>query len=124
MRLADYLADALHRPFAWGSHDCALWAAAWVRLATGADHVSDWIGTYSTAAGAFRQMRLRGFDGVEGIAARHLPEKPVREAGRGDLMLHPSGALGICNGLASYFVTEGGLIAEPTLACRKAWGVA
>lgn len=122
-RLAAYIEAAQTEPFAWGSHDCALWAATWVQICTGGDYVSDWRGKYKTEAGAARLMLKRGYAGVEAIADDHLEEKPVRLAMRGDLVLHPSGALGICHGLRSLFVTADGLIAEKTLACPHAWGV-
>ena len=122
-RLADYIAAAIDRPFAWGSHDCALWAATWVDLATGSTFAAEWAGLYKTQAGAWNAMKTRGFSGVAGIADRHLEGIPVNRASRGDLVLHPQGALGICHGVRSYFVTESGLAAEKTLACTRAWAV-
>ncbi|QDV34894.1 DUF6950 family protein [Tautonia plasticadhaerens] len=121
--LGEYLHASASKPFAWGSHDCALYAATWVLLATGSDHVSRWKGDYATEFGARRAMIDRGFETVEDIADHHLEEKPVTVAMRGDLVLHPQGALGICNGLFSHFVTPQGLCVEETLACLKAWGV-
>lgn len=122
--LAEYLQASRDREFAWGLNDCALWAANWVLLATGADFLSTWKGDYATARSAARLMRERGFASVADIADRHLPAKPVALAARGDLVLHPQGALGLCAGRLSHFVMAAGLTAAETLACPKAWEVA
>ena len=121
--LHDYLLEAESRPFAWGEHDCALWAAGWVRLSTGDDFASAWRGRYRTARGAKALMTRRGFSGVAAIASAHLCEIPVPLAQRGDLLLHPSDSLGVCAGARGYFVTESGLLAEAALACGRAWRV-
>ena len=121
MLLPRYVAES--GPFAWGSNDCALWAAKWVRLCTGQDFTADWEGRYTTAAGAARRMLDLGYANVAEIASAALPEKPVAMAVRGDLLLHPSGALGICTGLQGSFLSADGLIADRTLDCERAWGV-
>lgn len=111
------------RPFAWGTCDCALWAADWVRDCTGADPAGGWRGTYKTGRGAKAKLAAAGFSGVEALADSFLPSKPLPLAGRGDVVLHPSGALGVCNGLKSHFLTASGMLAEDTLACSQAWTV-
>lgn len=120
-RLAQYLETPT--PFAWGSNDCALWSARWVKDCTENDYTGDWVGFYRTKRGAAIRMGRLGFANVAAIAAAHLTERPVLTAQRGDLILHPSGALGICNGLKSHFLTESGLLIENTLECIHAWAV-
>ena len=110
-------------PFAWGSNDCALWAARWVLAATGQNFLADWEGKYKTENGAARLMKKRGFSGPEDIAAAHLPPIPLTLARRGDLVLHPQGALGVCFGRTSYFLTLTGLTTLNTLDCERAWAV-
>lgn len=122
-RLAGYLEQARHQPFAWGENDCALWSARWVRTATGRDFLPDWRGRYSTRLGAVRLMKRRGYDGVEDIADAVLPPVPPQFARRGDLVLHPQGALGICAGRLAYFLGEAGPTALETAACPAAWKV-
>lgn len=119
--LADYVASA--PAFQWGETDCALWTAEWVRRCTGADHTQAWRGKYRTKAGAATLMKRRGFTGPEGIAAAHLEEIPAPTARRGDLVLHPQGALGICTGRHSVFLTETGITSFETLGCGRAWRV-
>jgi hypothetical protein len=122
--LAEYVEAARSTPFEWGTHDCALWAARWVRLCTGNDYVSDWEGYYRTERGAKIRMTRKGFSGVAAIASAHLPEKPVPLARRGDLVLHPiTESLGVCSGMRSHFAGESGLVTIDTLACVRAWGV-
>lgn len=122
-RLARYFNEAANTPFAWGSHDCALFAAEWVRICTGRDHAAAWRGAYRTEKGAKIRMTRLGFSGVAAVASAFLSEIPVPRAKRGDLVLHPQGALGVCNGLFSHFVTEAGLCVQETLACPRAWEV-
>jgi hypothetical protein len=88
-RLADHVREAYGNPFRWGAHDCALWAARWVRDCTGNDFLSDWEGKYKSELGARRLMKRRGYESVADIADEHLVEIPVGLAKRGDLLLHP-----------------------------------
>ncbi len=121
--LADYISQAVGRPFAWGEHDCALWAGRWVDIATGTSHVSDWTGKYNTRNGADSLMMQSGYESVEDIANKHLKAISVTIAKRGDLVLF-HGALGICEGRRSYVITdEKGIVAIPTLKCSRAWSV-
>jgi len=121
--LAGHIKLAYSRPFAWGSHDCVLWCAEWVRLATGADHAEKYRGAYHTAAGAKALLRKKRLASPEAVADRFLRAKPVMLARRGDVVLHPQGVLGICHGHHSHFLTADGVLAVPTLSCPKAWGV-
>lgn len=121
--LTEHIEQARYRPFVWGEHDCSLDSADWIRKCTGVDLGSDWRGHYKTKAGATRAMRKRGFLKPADIAANCLSAVPVAFARRGDIVLHPNGALGICNGRASVFVAEDGLLEIPTLSCVRAWRV-
>lgn len=111
------------RPFEWGRNDCALFAADWVRKCTGTDHAKGWRGKYSTEKGAKIKLTRAGFASVEAIADSCLASRPLGFASRGDVVLHPQGALGVCNGLKSHFLTAEGMTTFDTLACTKAWGV-
>lgn len=59
-RFAALVAEARARPFAWGSHDCCLWAADAVQAVTGRDPAARWRGTYSSEVGAFRIVLALG----------------------------------------------------------------
>ena len=122
--LAEYLAATAGKAFDWGEHDCGLWAGTWVLLCTGRDHVSRWRGRYRTPRGARAALTRLGYPGVGAVADEALPARPVPLARRGDLVLHPDGALGICGGRHSHFLADpAGLTALDTLACGRAWAV-
>ena len=120
--LADYL---LAKPeFRWGVNDCALWVSSFCDDVTGSDHARKWLGRYDDEAGALALMAERGYANPEAVADANLKPKSILLAGRGDCVLHPQGALGLCDGRRSYFLTEDrGLIAWPTLKCLKAWEI-
>lgn len=122
--LYDYLNKSKDLCFEWGANDCALWASSFVDLITGSNYASDWRGLYNTEEGAASLMAERGFANCEAIADNYLQEKILKLASRGDLVLHETGALGICAGRISYFLTpNSGLVAVMTRTCKKAWEV-
>lgn len=118
----------LHSPFAWGSNDCALFAADAVMATTGIDLAADMRG-YSTAREALRLMRQRG--GLWGIATMTLgqPLSPTY-ACTGDVALVASSAaskreaLAVCVS-ADKAVVPGpeGLHAVPMDYARCVWRV-
>jgi hypothetical protein len=121
--LAEHIEAARHTPFRWGTHDCALWCADWVRQATGQDFGGTWRGTYSTGAGAARAMKRQGFAGPADVADAHLTRRPTARARRGDLLLNSDGGLGVCHGTHGHFLTETGVTRYPVSLCTAAWGV-
>jgi hypothetical protein len=122
--LQEYIREA-HQSgiFAWGSKDCALWAADWVKSVTGSDFGAEWRGNYSTQqeAGAF--MVSKGFTCTADIADAHLKKAPITFASRGDLLLHPQGCLGVCNGHYGHFLMVNGATRLETMRCARAWAV-
>lgn len=122
--LAAYIDEARSTPFAWGSHDCALFACGWLLIATGIDHAAPFRGRYNTERGSIRALKNRGYSGLEDIADRTLPRKPLAFAARGDIVLYANGqSLGVCDGRMSHFVSPQGLLTAETLACAAAWGI-
>jgi hypothetical protein len=69
-RLAACLAERAARPFAWGVHDCCMFAADCVDACTGADPAADLRGAYADAAGALQVVQ--GLGGLPAIAAARL----------------------------------------------------
>lgn len=59
MTLDEYITANLKRPFVWGSHDCVLFAAGWVRAATGKDYLAEF-GQWTNARQAMRIVRNLG----------------------------------------------------------------
>lgn len=112
------------RPFEWGRHDCALWAADCVMAMTGNDPAACWRGRYRTALGAARILRRSGCDDIAAMAARVLDAplpSPVM-ARRGDI-LSDGEAMGVCIGAAAAFLSPDGLVFKPLAACAVGWRV-
>lgn len=120
--LATYLRACHDRPFAWGVHDCAQFAAGAVEVQTGRRPT---LPRYRSAAGAARLLRERALR--ERATDALGPEIPPARAQRGDLVLAAGAdgaALGVCMGEVSWFPGKpSGLVARPTLECVTAWGV-
>lgn len=125
-RLLAYLDAARGRPFAWGSHDCALFAAGAVEAQTGEDIGARWRGRYTTARGAARVLRAEGCDGLAAAAGASLAEIAPLAAGPGDVALVSGDhgeALGVVQGAAVYVVRPDGLGLVPLTAALRAWRV-
>lgn len=61
-RLSRYMLAVMHKPFAYGEHDCALlWAGA-IEAMTGQDLAAEWRGRYTTRLGGLRHLRKAGHD--------------------------------------------------------------
>jgi hypothetical protein len=92
-RLAALIEARRHTPFAWGTHDCCLFAADAVLATTGADPAAEWRGRYDSEAEALELLGARGLEGTvaDAMAAFGAPECPVLAAQRGDVVLATSG---------------------------------
>ena len=131
-RLYAHLQTSAQLPFAWGVHDCALFACAGVAALTGIDPAAGLRGTYTSRFGA-TSVVLReagGFENlVERLAARHdMKEVPPKRAQRGDLVLFDSQdgpALGQVHldGVHVFSAAPDGLALVPLALCRRAWRV-
>ncbi|MCE9566376.1 MAG: hypothetical protein K8U57_30500 [Planctomycetes bacterium] len=121
--LAEHVREAYGRRFQWGEHDCVLWAGRWVRLCTGKDLIAEWEGKYKTEAGARRIMKKLGYAVVADAVDDRLNPIPVALAKRGDILLGPSGALGVCFGRHGFFPGPDDVTMADTLTCPRAWAV-
>lgn len=121
--LAGHIEEAKEKTFAWGTHDCILWCADWVKKLTGEDLATDYRGQYESEEQAAGVIAAMGFDSLPQLVDHHLASVPVKRAQRGDIMLHPMGMLGICGGAYAYFVTENGITKISFTLCHKAWRV-
>lgn len=109
-RLAAFVEERRHAPFAWGSHDCAMFAGSAIEAQTGTDPCAAFRGRYSGEDGAEAITAPAG--GFEALLAATLaefgaPECPPAVAQRGDVGLVRVGnteALG---------VVLGGVVAVP-----------
>lgn len=124
-RLQAYLASAARKPFAYGIHDCALFAFGAVQAMTGLDMARGFRG-YRTLAGAIKRLRKAGLADQFALVDRHLREIPVAFASVGDLAVVPGDdgdAFGVVQGEYIHVLTRAGLASVPLLAAKRAYEV-
>jgi hypothetical protein len=122
-RLDAAIEAARGRPFSWGGHDCALFAADVVNSISGKDFGAPWRGSYESAVQAMRRLRSHG--GLPGLVTQLLGE-PVNpeQARRGDVVLkRGEPTLGICLGAKCAFTGLAGLVFVPLKECELVWHV-
>ena len=59
MTLADYITANLRKPFAWGTFDCVSFAAGWLEIKTGINHLAG-LPAWSSEEEARRAIRSAG----------------------------------------------------------------
>ena len=128
LRLEALLAARQQQPFAWGSQDCALFAADCVQALTGVDVAPPALRRHRTPRAALRSLRAHG--GLHGIAQAALgtPIDPAL-AGVGDVLLtrpsaqahHPM--LAVCNGATAIAPGPHGLVSLSLAQVSHAWRV-
>lgn len=127
-RLADYLAAMRPRRFAWGTHDCARFAAGAVHAVTGQQITAlQW----SSPADAARLLRRLGT--LATAVGQVLPELPAPAlAQRGDVVLIQAPVCGgravrqwlaVADGPQWWVPSITGLASGPMHLARRAWGV-
>lgn len=83
-RLFEFIESRRYMPFAWGSNDCALFAADALQIRCGIDFAERFRGKYTSELGAAKFIRKAG--GMAGFAYS-LREKPQGLAQLGDVIL-------------------------------------
>lgn len=130
-----FLMERAKTPFAWGVHDCALFAADGVLAVTGTDIAADFRGKYSDQAGAFALIKqLTGGTTVADAAAYCAHRAGLTEwpkplfAQRGDLVVFQAPTGEMVAGLVHLSgcivaVGEKGLYRFPISKVLRAWKV-
>jgi hypothetical protein len=125
-------------PFAWGSHDCALFACDAILAMTGVDLAADFRGKYSSEATAAEAMQA--FCGKQGATIEDVAEKVCAQHGleelehpllarRGDVVIFDSDRWGATLGIVAldgrHVVGAGtfGLERVPITKIERAWRV-
>ena len=121
--LIAYAAEAGARPFRPGRHDCALFAAGWVKLATGQDFARGWRSTYRSLKRGQQLLKEAGFSDHVDFAAAHLPEIAPAFAQVGDIAVLDDNAFGIIAGEMIYCLKPQGLGLVPRGQMRRAFAV-
>lgn len=128
-RLVAYLAQSRAAPFAWGTHDCATFAAGWVQQLHGLDLLDGLRGTY--ASEPEYDALIAEWGGLEPlleqVAALHgLPECPPPFARRGDIVLAQAGnmqGLGIMDAVQVVIPGPDRTRLLPRSTILRAWAV-
>lgn len=129
-----FLSSRRDTPFAWGTNDCALFAADAIEAITGTDIASDFRGKYSDQAGAFATVKAVCGGSTVADAAAYCAEKHGLEewkyplmAQRGDLVVVENGGTTIAAvvGLSGHVaaMTEDGWVQLPITQVVRAWHV-
>ena len=124
-RLDRLVAARRATPFAWGVHDCCLWAADAVLMQTLRDPADDVRGRYSSAAEALRMLAQLG--GLRALGARAgEPIEPLQacEGDVGLIELEDRSLLAVLVGGVWTMPSQHGLAARPMNQACAAWRVA
>lgn len=121
-RLAEYVESARAQPFAWGTHDCATFAAGAVEAVTGTRPQIPVV----TSAQAFSHL-VRDHGDLEHMTSDQMgPSAAPASARRGDLVLvalDGRQCLAVCLGASAAAPGESGLVMVPMHAAIAAWAV-
>lgn len=125
-RLAAFVESRRHVPFAWGSNDCATFAADAVLAMTGRDPLVMMRGLWQCSFGA--QMAMRTSGGLAWAARRQLgrPLQQPAAAPRGAVVCARVEGLAILGvHMGAWWCAPGaqGLVFRPAREVRLAWGV-
>jgi hypothetical protein len=131
-RLHEAIQAQRRLPFAWGSHDCALFVADCIWAMTGTDLAADYRGKYTDEAGAAATIKqVTGGSTVEDVAIKAAKDHGLAEispklAQRGDMLLFdlaggPTLAIVNLDGVHALAVSPKGLTRLRTLDAKRAW---
>ena len=121
--LIAYAAEAGQKPFRPGRHDCALFAAGWVKIATGQDFARGWRSTYRSLKRGQQMLEEAGFADHVALAAAHLPGIAPAFAQVGDIAVLDDQAIGIVAGEMIYCLKPDGLGLVPRGTMHRAFAV-
>lgn len=120
--ITSYIEEARKKGFVWGDNDCALFANNMlVRIFNFPDVGAKFRGKYNDYKSATKYLKSIGYKNIADIAAQHGEEIFRPELGA-IVLDKKTGALGICLGQYSYFLTMGScLVSYPTLMVERMW---
>jgi hypothetical protein len=125
-RLDELVRARLDAPFAWGTNDCAMFAADCVMALTGEDFLAEFRGTYRTALAAARILEAHG--GLRGLVEAKFgpPLLSQWEAVPGDIglvQIQTGACLALCAGPQWLGPGETGLTSMKREHAIAAWKV-
>ena len=105
--LSVYITSVRARPFAYGEHDCGLFAAGAVMAMTGEDPGAPFRGRYSNEIGCAKALKKFGSGDLESTLDALFERRPIGRLQRGDLVWNGD-AVGVCMGAYALFVGQEG----------------
>lgn len=126
-RLSEVIYKSQHRPFKYGSNDCALFVARCIEAVTGEKVAEDVLETYTSEIGALRIVASNG--GTLRAAVSKIIHREAQEIDKvqaGDPILYRSTFeehLGVCLGEFSAVTGDRGLIEMRTNLCDCCWNL-
>lgn len=133
--LHDFLKSTMHTPFAWGSNDCALFAANGIKAMTNTDIAFEFRGKYTTKIGALKAIKtITGGTTPEDAVAYCANKFGLKErihplmAQRGDLVVFDNAGEVIAglvhlNGRSVVSVSDKGTVILPITCVTRSWSV-
>ena len=125
--LVEMTASKLRAPWAWGVHDCVIFAADCIFAMTGEDLAEDFRGRYDNESEAWATLANIGHKDLGSLVSSRLPEIEPRDAGRGDVVLMPGEQgdfIAICDGRTAVGPkAPRGINHNPMTAATRAWRV-
>ncbi len=127
-RLAAVIEAARTRPFAWGQHDCCLFAADCIKAMTSLDLAHLWRGTYRDEDGASAQLRRHGYRSIRHLVGFQLAVHGFRRihpvlAHRGDVVAMAWQTVGVMDGARVLAPGKDGLAGLSIRLARHAWAI-
>jgi hypothetical protein len=125
-RLVAWLTEVTDRPFAYGSHDCALFAAGAVEAMTGDDLAAEYRGAYQSLKGGLKLLGKDGMADHVAVLRARFEEIPPAFAAVGDIAVIGevgTPALGIFEGEHVVVLRDTGIGFIPRAAATMAFRV-
>ncbi|HMR51180.1 MAG TPA: hypothetical protein PKA33_01755 [Amaricoccus sp.] len=122
-RLHAYLAEVRGRPFRYGEHDCALFAAGAVAAMTERDPAAELRGHYRTLRAGLKAVNAAGYIDHVDMAKALFPAIHPSQARAGDLAVVESEsgpALGVVGGPMVFVLRQEGMAQVPLMAAAEA----
>lgn len=117
----------LRTPWAWGEHDCVMFAADCILAMTGVDLADEFRGRYENEHEAWALLAHLGHEDLGSLVSTRLPEIKPRDAQRGDVVLMPGefgDFIAICDGATAVGPrAPRGINHNPMSAAVRAWRV-
>lgn len=126
MTLQQYLDMMRDRPYEWGVHDCAMFAANAVDNMRGTSYALKVQAFGATSARAYRAL-LRGGRTLESMASEVLGEPVIKKIEEGDVVQIGKGrraALGIACPPVALVASEVGYMPVPLASVTRIWRIA